>query len=152
MAVPETVDSVREQIKEATKLVLSANGVTVLNINDPWSKYTAETDYPVCKAYCGNSAMSAQTFGSRDILNDEMFVQVAPFCKESDYEIACSKVIEEFRAYFNTETIRAQMDTAYQTKLNKVVPFSAELVNTNTACSYAVVQFKLTINYTLPSI
>lgn len=152
MAVPETVDSIREQIKEATKLVMQANGATILAINDPWSKYTSEDNFPVCKAYCGNSVLSSQVMGSRDICNDEMFVQVAPFCRESDYELACSKVIETFHSFFNTDTVKTQMDSAYQSALNRIVLTGANLVNTNIANPYAIVEFKATINYTIKSI
>lgn len=150
MGVPSTVDSVREQIKEAVKLVAGTYG-TVLNLSDPWSKITDSTKYPVFKAYYGVSNIDQQYMGNLDSVNDELFVQIATWCSETDYELKTSKAIESFRKAFDTDTVREQMYTAYKSKLGKIKPLKAELVSTNMANPYAVVQFTLSVTYFLDS-
>lgn len=150
MGVPSTVDSVREQIKEAVKLVADTYG-TVLLLADSWSKYSDKAKYPVFKAFYGLSNLDSRYFNNLDSVTDELFIQIAPWCSETDYEIETSKVIESFRKSFDTDTVRAQMYSTYQSKLGKITPIKAELINSNIANPYAVVQFTLSVTYFLDS-
>lgn len=149
MGVPITVDSVREQIKEAFKLSISTVG-TGLTIADAWTKYDSDqTKFPLFKVLYGLSNLLVQQIGRLDIFEDELNIWVAPLCTIDDCEIKTSKVIESFRMLFNIETVRALMHPNYQNRLQFIKINQAQLMQTETSNPAMVVQFKLIVRYSV---
>jgi len=146
VTVPSTVTSIREQIVEAVKLSIGANG-KCLAISQPWGIYSTSTDYPLVKAWMSTSVLSAEYFGTRDIREDDLNIMVVPLCDELDFPLLTSKVIESFRPYFNTETVRGFMYSTYADSLTKLTMQQAEVIQLDTNKPYAGVKFTIKAKY-----
>lgn len=144
--VPSTIDSIREQIVEAVKLSIGPNG-NCIAISQPYGIYSSSSDYPLVKVWMANSILSAEYFAQRDIREDDLNVMVVPLCDESDFPLMTSKIIESFRPYFNTEVVRAFMDSGYSGNLAKLTMQQAEVVQTDLAKPYAGVKFSIKAKY-----
>ena len=144
--VPSTVDSIREQIVEAVKLSIGANGKCIA-ISQPYGIYSSSSDYPLVKCWMANSVLSAEYFATRDIREDDLNIMVVPLCDESDFPLLTSKIIESFRPFFNTETVRQYMHSNYSGNLAKLTMQQAEVVQTDLAKPYAGVKFSIKAKY-----
>jgi len=144
--VPSTVDSIREQIVEAVKLSIGANGKCIA-ISQPYGIYSSSSDYPLVKCWMANSVLSAEYFATRDIREDDLNIMVVPLCDESDFPLLTSKVVESFRPFFNTETVRQYMHSNYSGNLAKLTMQQAEVVQTDLAKPYAGVKFSIKAKY-----
>jgi hypothetical protein len=144
--VPSTVDSIREQIVEAVKLSIGSHGKCIA-ISQPWGIYSTSTDYPLVKAWMTTSVLSAEYMGTRDIREDDLNIMVVPLCDELDFPLLTSKIIESFRPYFNTETVRGFMHATYSESLAKLTVQQAEVVQTDIAKPYAGVKFLIKAKY-----
>jgi len=146
MPVPLTVDSIREQIREAIKLNLQAVG-TPINTTAGWNSISTEADYPLIKAVYATSNLLAEYMGSKDMRDDIMYVEVAPWCIDADYELITSKIMETYRPYFQTPAVQASMDPTYAPKLGKISVTEIALIGTDLNNPFAVVRFTLRVSY-----
>jgi hypothetical protein len=146
MTVPSTVDSIREQIVEAVKLSIGSHGKCIA-ISQPWGIYSTSNDYPLVKVWMSTSVLSAEYMGTRDIREDDLNIMVVPLCDELDFPLLTSKVIESFRPYFNTETVRGFLYPTYSDSLAKLTMQQAEVVQLDTNKPYAGVQFTIKAKY-----
>jgi hypothetical protein len=150
MTVPIAINSVREQIREAVKLSLGTV-CTALNTTDPWNKFNTASAFPLAKAVYDTSTLLAEYIGHRDMRQDTLFVEVAPWCTETNYELATSVVLETYRPLLNTAVVQGYMDASYRDFLGKITLTTAELIGTSLPNPYAVIRFTLTVDYALVS-
>lgn len=146
MTVPSTVNSIREQIVEAVKLSIGSNAKCIA-ISQPYGMYSSSSDYPLVKAWMSNSVLSAEYMALRDIREDDLNVIVVPLCDEFDFPLLTSKIIESYKPYFNTETVRGYMDSGYSGNLAKLTIQQAEVIQTDLAKPYAGVKFSIKAKY-----
>lgn len=146
MPVPSTVNSIREQIREAVKLSLSSV-CTPLATVAKWSSINDKTKYPLVKAVYADSSLLQEFIGSRDMREDTLFVEVAPWCVDADYELKTSVIAETYRPYFNTLVIQELMDPAYAPFCGKISVTGINILGTDLTNPYAVVRFTLSVNY-----
>jgi hypothetical protein len=149
MAVPISVDDIREQAKEAIKLSLLDSGdvVNVLGLFTDWNKFNDETEYPVAKVLAGRSVTSSKYMGKSDMNTDVVKVVIAPYCTESDVELKCSKIITGTRTAFGTERIRSFMDSSYRMYLGEVNRIEANPLDTDLVNPKGMVEITLSITY-----
>ena len=138
MPVPSTVDSIRQQIVEAVKLSLDTVG-TIISINANYGQYNDSTKYPLFKAWMGASQSQDLRINSTAIRTDELKVVMVPWCNESTFELATSKIIETASTLLNANTVKSYMYSTYQSKFGDLVFQSAELSQSDLPSPYAYV-------------
>lgn len=146
MPVPSTVNSIREQIREAVKLSLAPVSTPLATVAK-WSSVTDKTKYPLVKAVYSASSLLQEFIGSRDMREDTLFVEVAPWCVDADYEIKTSVIAETYRPYFSTLAIQELMDPAYAPFCGKISVNAIDILGTDLTNPYAVVRFTLSVGY-----
>jgi hypothetical protein len=146
MPVPNTVDSIRQQIVDAVKLSLDTVG-TILSINANYGQYNDSTKYPLFKVWMQNSSQESLRIRSIAIRADELKIAMVPWCKEDDFELSTSKIIESASSLLNAQTIKSYMYSSYQSQFEDLIFQSAELANTDLPKPYAYVVLTYTAKY-----
>lgn len=148
MPVPSTINSVREQVREAVKLSI-ATVCTALPTSTAWNTITDAAKFPLAKAVYALSGLQQEYIGNRDMRTDTLYVEVAPYCTASDYELATSRILESYYPLFRTDLVRGYMDPSYAPKLGKISMGEVGMISTSLVNPYAVVRFTLTVQYAL---
>lgn len=151
--VPSTVDSIREQIKEAIKLKFESTSLyKVLGINDEWNKYTTFTNNLI-KVFYNNdpSVRVTDYFSKKTSRADQIHLVILPKTNNSNYELITSKVIESIPQLINRDVITPFMDISYRDKLINI-QCGDILMGTsdgNISNNIIYIEAKLTVTYIL---
>ena len=147
MPVPETVLSVREQIRQGILLALGEQG-TAINTFTEYSYYKTEDVYPLIKCYYPDiDELNKEYFSGKDRRQANLIVEVTPWCDKSTAEYATSLIIESFLSYITTDLVRVQLDDAYKLKLGKITCNQTQLIGTSLSNPVLTVRFILSVDY-----
>lgn len=147
MTVPNTVLSIREQIRQGILLALGSQG-TAINTFTEYSYYKTEDVYPLIKCYFPDTdELNKEYFSGKDRRQANLIIEVAPWCDKTNAEYETSLIIEGLMAYITTDVVREQMDAAYKLKLGKITCNQTQLIGTSLANPVLTVRFILSVDY-----